>query len=194
MRLVVIITRVLLLFLVLMTIQCSITEKRYKVLKIFFDGVPDPKAKAGQEETPPHTQEKAAGPAQRQPVKVIKSSHPDFANRECNKCHNKSASNFLKTKKDKVCFTCHDSSDFKGEFAHGPVAVSDCLTCHFPHESEYESLLRQKDARLCLECHLGEDVARNPLHKFKDADMEKETCTRCHFPHVSGTRFFLKSN
>lgn len=194
MRLVVIITRVLLLFLVLMTIQCSITEKRYKVLKIFFDGVPDPKAKAEQEETTVTPQAKAAGPAQRQPVKVIKSSHPDYANRECNKCHNKSASNFLKTKKEKVCFTCHDSSDFKGKFAHGPVAVSDCLTCHFPHESEYESLLRQKDARLCLECHLGEDVAGNPLHKFKDADPQKETCIRCHFPHVSESRFFLKSN
>lgn len=194
MRLVVIITRVLLLFLVLMTLQCSVTEKRYKVLKIFFDGVPDPKAKTEQAETTVTPQAQTAGPEQRKPIKVTKSSHPDFADRECNKCHNKSASNFLKAKKEKICFTCHDSSDFKGEFVHGPAAVSDCLTCHFPHESEYENLLRQKDARLCLECHLGEDVARNPLHKFKDGDPGKETCTRCHFPHVSNSRFFLKSN
>jgi len=194
MRLVVIINRVLLFLLLLMTLSCSVTEKRYKVLKIFFDGVPDPNAKVEQAETKVAPQAQTAAPAQRQPIKVIKSSHPDFAARECSKCHNKSASNFLKVKKEKICFTCHDSSDFKGEFVHGPVAVGACLTCHFPHESENESLLRQKDARLCLQCHLGEDVARNPLHQFKDADPEKEVCTRCHFPHVSGARFFLKSN
>ena len=175
----------------LMTLQCRITEKRYKVLNLFFDGVPNPRAQEEKEETTVTPQAKAAGPAQRQPLKAIKSSHPDFVNRECDKCHNKSAANFLK---DKICFTCHDPDDFKGEFVHGPVAVGDCLACHYPHESENESLLRQKDARLCLECHLGEDIAGNPLHKFKDTDVEKELCTRCHFPHVSGSRFFLKRN
>lgn len=195
MRSVVIISRCLLLFLLLMTIQCSITEKRYKVLKVFFDGVPDPKAQAKKEEIKKKSETAQAkeSPLQRQPIRVIISSHPDFANRECNKCHNKSASNFLKARSDKICFTCHDSSHFKGEFAHGPAAVSDCLTCHLPHESEYGSLLKQKDARLCLECHLGEDVAKNPLHKFKDGDPGKEICTRCHLPHVSESRFFLKS-
>jgi predicted CXXCH cytochrome family protein len=196
MRLVTIITRGLLLFLLLMTLQCRITEKRYKVLNLFFDGVPNPQAQEEKEEATVTPQANAAGPVQRQPLKVIKSSHPDFVNRECTKCHNKSASNFLRVKKDKICFTCHDPDDFKGEFVHGPVAVGACLACHFPHESEYENLLRQKDARLCLECHQGEDVAANPLHKFKgtDTDMEKEICTRCHFPHASGVRFFLKSN
>lgn len=194
MRLVVIINRVLLLFLLLMTLQCSITGKRYKVLKIFLDGVPDPNAKVEKAETTVTPQAQTASPAQVQPTKVIKSIHPAFANRECTKCHNKSASNFLRTKKEKICFTCHDSSDFNGKFVHGPVAVRACLTCHFPHESENENLLRKKDAGLCLQCHLSEDVARNPLHKFKDADPEKEICTRCHFPHVSESRFFLKSN
>jgi predicted CXXCH cytochrome family protein len=199
MRSVVIISRCLLFFLLLMTLQCSITEKRYKVLKIFFDGVPDPKAQVKQEEKKEKTatetrQAEGTTLPQRQSLRVIKSSHPDFANHECNKCHNKFASNFLKAKKDKICFTCHDSSDFKGKFVHGPAAVNDCLTCHFPHESQYESLLKQTSAQLCLECHLGEDIVGNPLHPFKDTDPVQENCTRCHSPHASELRFLLKGS
>lgn len=181
---------VLLLVIIAAAVSCTITEKRYKVLKIFFDGVPDPNAReeapANRQEQPP-TQE--VKPVQQEWM-TIKSRHPDYYNRKCEKCHNKSASNFLKTTREKFCFTCHDINDFQGEFLHGPVAASDCLACHLPHQSHHKYLLKETDARMCLECHMREDVALNPVHA--EVDFEKGKCTQCHYPHAAASRFFLK--
>ena len=195
MRSVHLISKCLLVFLLLTAVNCSVTQKRYKVLRIFFDGVPDPAARESVEQKSGEEPGKETVTPRRKvrPQRVIKSSHPDFAGRTCDKCHNKSASNFLKAGKDKICFTCHDAGEFEGKYAHGPVAVKACGTCHLPHESEYENLLKQKDARLCLECHLGTDIAGNPRHQFNGAGPEEQVCTRCHLPHVSTSRFFLKT-
>lgn len=188
------INKILLVFLLLLiaaaSVSCTITGKRYKVLKVFFDGVPDPDARveapSPQEEQSPDQQEKR--PARK--LIKIESKHPDFYDRNCDKCHNKSATNFLKAPKEKFCFICHDKDDFTGEFLHGPVAVSDCLACHLPHQSQHKYLLKETDARMCLECHMKEDVALNPVHK--DVDFEQVNCTQCHNPHSAPKRFFLK--
>ena len=181
---------VLLLLIAAASVSCTITEKRYKVLKVFFDGVPDPNA---QVESPfPQDEQKPdqrANRPDRQWVK-IESRHPDFYDRKCENCHNKSASNFLTTSREKFCFTCHDKGDFKGEFLHGPVAVSDCLACHLPHQSQHKYLLKETDAKMCLECHTRADVALNPVHA--GFDFEKKICTQCHYPHAAASRFFLK--
>lgn len=196
MRMANIVSRILLVFLLLMTaatISCTITEKRYKTLKIFFDGVPDPNARAEKEEgKSPQDKQPADQKGKRTPgdwVK-IKSRHPDYYNRKCENCHNKSAANFLKTSRETFCFTCHDQSDFKAEFLHGPVAGNDCLSCHLPHQSQHKYLLKQTGARMCLECHMQEDVALNQVHA--GVDFEKGNCTQCHYPHAADSRFFLK--
>ena len=195
MRSVNIASKILLVFLLLMvaaSTSCTITKKRYKVLKVFFDGVPDPNAR-GESPSPTTQDEQSADQNVKRPppdwVK-IKSRHPDYYERNCNNCHNKSASNFLKAAKEKFCFLCHDDSDFKGEFLHGPVASSDCLACHLPHQSQHKYLLKETDANMCLECHMKEDVAINPVHA--NVDFEKGKCTQCHYPHAADSRFFLK--
>ncbi len=191
-----IVNKILLVLLLVITaaaVSCTITEKKYKVLKVFFDGVPDPNAR--KESSPSSTQDE---PPTDQTVKHpppdwvrIKSRHPDYYERKCSNCHSKSASNFLKAAKEKFCFLCHDDSDFKGEFLHGPVAASDCLACHLPHQSQHKYLLKETDANMCLECHIKEDVALNPVHA--GFDFEKGDCTQCHYPHTAASRFFLKN-
>lgn len=192
MRSVVIVSKYLLLFLLAAFIaNCTITEKRYKVLRIFFDGVPDPKEAQKESISPgePSAGKKdIAKQTAREPLN--KSVHPDFTARDCDKCHNKSATNFLKKKKEEFCFMCHEESDFNGKFLHGPAAVRDCLACHFPHRSKHEKLLKAERAGICLWCHNREDVAANDVHE--DVDFEKGECTQCHDPHAGEEEFFLK--
>lgn len=182
---------VLLLVMAAAAVNCTVTEKRYKVLKIFFDGVPDPNAR---QEASSKRQEQSSGqkekPGQQEWVK-IESRHPDFYKRNCEKCHNRTVSNFLRTSREKFCFTCHDKNDFQGEYLHGPVAAGGCLACHLPHQSKHKYLLKETDAKMCLVCHMKEDVALNPVHS--GVDFEKGKCTQCHYPHAAASRFFLKT-
>jgi predicted CXXCH cytochrome family protein len=192
-----IVSRILPVLLLLMTaaiISCTITEKRYKTLKIFFDGVPDPNARAEKKEDESPKNKQPTDQNKKRPVQEwvkIESRHPDYYNRKCENCHNKSAANFLKTGREKFCFTCHDQSDFQGDFLHGPVAGNDCLVCHLPHQSRHKYLLKETGAGMCLECHMREDVALNPVHA--GVDFEKGNCTQCHYPHAADSRFFLKN-
>jgi predicted CXXCH cytochrome family protein len=172
-------------------VNCTITEKKYKVLKIFFDGVPDPNAPKEPSAAPQEQLPGQKGKPGQQDVVIIESSHPDFNSRNCEKCHNKSVSNFLKAPREKFCFTCHDKNDFQGEYLHGPVAASGCLACHLPHRSQHKYLLKETDAKMCLVCHMREDVALNPVHA--GVDFEKGKCTQCHYPHAAASRFFLKT-
>jgi predicted CXXCH cytochrome family protein len=162
---------------------CSV-KKNYKVLTFFFDGVPDPE----KERKTTHKQIPVKNGKNKAPREVIilKSKHPDFVSNQCNKCHDKSATNYLITDEKKLCFTCHKSTEFSGGFVHGPVAVNSCLFCHFPHESKNESLLKKATDHMCFECHKKEDQ-----HSLSDKN--KGNCTHCHNPHTGKNRFFLKN-
>jgi predicted CXXCH cytochrome family protein len=180
-------SKIILVFLLLALISCA-AEKRYKILTIFFDGVPRPGERKVQEKSETKPQDKSGrqeGQPQKDVIRII-SRHPDFAEKACDNCHDQSASNFLRTQTDDLCFTCHDQSDFQGAFVHGPVAVRECLTCHLPHESQYSKLLKKNDEELCLYCHLGEDIAQNPAHSTGSQ------CTECHYAHAAANRFLLK--
>jgi predicted CXXCH cytochrome family protein len=181
---------VLLLSLVTVT-GCSV-KKNQKLLNFFFDGVPTPEeidARKNQDETakPGDRARKKNRAAPGKTWVKIKSRHPDFFKNVCNNCHNRSSSNFLKTEKKEICFSCHKQDRFEGRFVHGPVAVKQCLSCHFPHESQYEKLLRAKDADLCRMCHKKEHVSPP-----ESCDRSKK-CTTCHDPHVGDNRFFVKN-
>ncbi len=178
----------LILLLLLMMINCS-AGKRYKILKVFFDGVPEP---GSQEKKKQEEAAKAAArtqtPAARETWIKMKSRHPDYAENNCNNCHNRSAVNFLKTPVKELCFTCHKEAAFQGKYVHGPVASRACLTCHQPHESRYTSLLNVKDDSLCFQCHNKNHLASNSMHP----PAGKIPCFQCHDPHASDNRFFLK--
>ncbi len=183
-------TKLIILLTLILLSQCS-TQKHYKTLSFFFDGVPDPEAAekkgAAGEKGVPGSGIAGKPKASKKTFAKIESRHPDYFKNICNNCHDRTSSTFLKTKKEDICFTCHDAAAFDGKYVHGPVAVKKCLTCHEPHESQYEKLLKEDRETICLKCHL---LKHEPA---PDGCNRGKSCTGCHDPHVSDNPFFVKS-
>jgi predicted CXXCH cytochrome family protein len=89
-----------------------------------------------------------------------------------------------------LCFNCHEEEIFSKKHQHGPVAVGDCIACHFPHASANETLLIAplKEGKLCFECHEG---VKDQLAMKNTHDPVLEDCGTCHDPHSSENRFQL---
>ncbi len=103
-----------------------------------------------------------------------------------------------------LCFTCHNDKKpdlAKAPSTHWPVVKSKCITCHDPHSSANENLLREPvqgttaKENLCLTCH--KDIAA--LLASKNQHMAVLMgCGACHVTHKAGaldqqdTRFHLK--
>lgn len=180
------------IFVILLLFFCACSvKKNYKVLSIFFDGVPNPnqpkktEAKKTENGSPVNG---INGAAAETPQVVMLSRHPDFVEKNCKECHDIAKANLLKGKGRQLCFSCHDESDFGGVYVHGPIAGGGCTTCHLPHESQYESLLKNTGSQMCLDCHMQGDLSKIESHEEK----EGRTCVQCHLPHAAGNRFFLK--
>ncbi len=177
--------RVVFLFIILISLivthSCNV-EKNRKILTFFFDGVPqkhkivpaDPKLDVSQkiDERP-------------EALKLTVSIHPDFKTKNCKKCHDRSAANFLITSKKEICFKCHKSELFSGKYIHGPVAVKACTVCHDPHQSKNRKLLLESGRALCDLCHRI-PVTNDPL------PCKGNNCLECHDPHISNNKYFLK--
>ena len=56
---------------------------------------------------------------------------------------------------DTLCWTCHGNLGPEREmgFPHQPFAANNCVSCHNPHASDYDPLLRASRDDLCLMCH-----------------------------------------
>ncbi|MBN1223274.1 MAG: hypothetical protein JXB23_08480 [Candidatus Aminicenantes bacterium] len=158
---------------------------------MFFDGVPDPESKEEQTITPtPSTDPALSSEARQRSAVIMISQHPDYSGKKCDRCHDRTSSNYLTADKKAICYSCHKREKFKGAFVHGPVAVGDCLACHHPHESRIKKLLRSEDSDLCFKCHKPELI-----RQIKDHDREDYLgCSRCHLPHISDNRFFVKDS
>ena len=74
----------------------------------------------------------------------------------CSDCHNVHGSAGPKLAKrdstNATCYTCH--AEKRGPFVHShePVA-EDCATCHNPHGSNIEAMLKARAPMLCQQCH-----------------------------------------
>jgi DmsE family decaheme c-type cytochrome len=69
------------------------------------------------------------------------------------------------------CLTCHAEHDVLVRFEHVPASEvalegEGCTTCHDPHGSPHERLLRRPGDALCLQCHTvpGHQVAHNGIY------------------------------
>ena len=94
------------------------------------------------------------------------------------------------------CYECH--AEYRGPFLweHAPV-TEDCLTCHTPHGSTHERLLKAKPCYLCQRCHSG---SRHPGTLYaRSTDQRGESvyralsnrafyraCLNCH-PQIHGS-------
>lgn len=182
----------LLLFLVFV-VACT-PRARYKILGIFFDGVPDPDRE--QAVLSDSTASDSLSIAQRKQLRERLANrepdyvfHPPYRQRKCTECHDRSRStNRLIERMPQLCFKCH--SDFSDQYQvmHGPVASGNCTGCHNPHMSKKEKLLTRSGQDICLYCHESKLVFKNEEHQ----DLEpSDNCTDCHDPHGGDDRFLL---
>jgi predicted CXXCH cytochrome family protein len=74
----------------------------------------------------------------------------------CSSCHQVHGRNQGLVKSDErvndLCTTCHAKQAGPFVFEHAPVTES-CLTCHSPHGTVANNLLKQGEPFLCLQCH-----------------------------------------
>jgi predicted CXXCH cytochrome family protein len=114
----------------------------------------------------------------------------------CTGCHNPHESSMRfqlrgnGTSVSSLCFTCHESDIFTKTHRHGPVGAGDCIACHKPHASQYESLFiaSPEKGELCFQCH--KDRKQQFTMKFVHDPVE-DNCNNCHDPHSSEARFQL---
>jgi predicted CXXCH cytochrome family protein len=140
-----------------------------------------------------------------------KAVHLDAGCLNCHDAHHSNQPALQVNRGDEVCLSCHaeavpgkDGEDvqamgelLKLEFRHGPIEEGNCSSCHEPHGSETNSILREPYPpgfystwdpgryQLCFRCH--EESA------FKDAKTEIHTDfrdgqTNLHFLHVNRQR------
>ena len=148
---------------------------QYKVLSVFFDGVPDPSKRVVTEtETAAATQKK-----------IYYKEHGPYAAKQCRSCHAVNT-NRLVAPIEELCLRCHNL-DLGKKWIHGPVASGGCRVCHSPHASGYPFLLVAKPEDFCFYCHSRADVSRNEVHAGATSE-----CTVCHDPHSSNEKYLLR--
>jgi predicted CXXCH cytochrome family protein len=157
---------------------CSI-EKNYKTLSFFFDGVPDPEARARVAAAGGITEDIRKSPTY--------SIHKPFATEACKECHSDRFQ--LTTQDSSICLKCHEDQTSKLPKMHGPVAAAACLWCHSPHESAQAHLLKAPARQVCSQCH--EAALLNSVRVPAHAD-PKQSCLDCHNGHGGTATFFLR--
>lgn len=177
-----------------LSVACNATA-RYRVLRFFFDGVPEPGQKdaAPEDESEPgqaSAAESVGDQASAQPAVAPKPYHlhPPFKEFQCRRCHQPAGVALVATPQEGLCSRCHQGIPGDVQYVHGPVAVRDCLFCHHPHESPERGMLLYPPNETCLRCHDRADLTVGPQH----AEFEQSLCIDCHDPHGGSVRFFLK--
>ncbi len=166
-----------------------VTQKNYKILSFFFDGVPDPvQQKTVSEDTLRQENGTVAMQVTSTRNNVQYYYHEGIRDKSCDNCHDPDAGNRLSEPQPVVCYNCHDDFSEQYETVHGPVAGGYCTACHNIHRSQNEHLLKYTSPELCLYCHDSQDVFANEVHE----DMEDADCRECHNPHGADGEFLLE--
>ena len=165
---------------------CS-AERDYKTLSFFFDGVPDPHAKAATRVSTDEIAEMSPEARKRLPVRSI---HKPYADEQCTACHAQTAQVFAVAQDSNMCMTCHKPVLDEYPVMHGPIVGKACLWCHEPHESASPNLLKTTGAALCAQCHERELLSRKtPGHLS-----ESGSCLDCHTGHGGHKAPFLRAS
>lgn len=192
-------TSIILFSLVICFIGFSCAETtRYRVLRFFFDGVPNPaEVRALKEaaekppsaaDTPPVEAEKKQTVANHQVSEPAIRPHPPYGDFRCGVCHSGNGMSIGQTPQEGLCRQCHGDIPGDARYAHGPVAVSDCLFCHHHHGGQFPKMLRTTVQETCFQCHDQDDLIEGDHHR----DLDDQSCTKCHLPHGGDNRFFVK--
>jgi len=181
--------RAFLLFLALMlTSQCSPNASK-SLLNFFFDGVPEPDTASGMVVLTSVESDSIVQAGNEDASTLTKASvHYPYQERECAACHDEQSLGSMLEPQPGLCYLCHE--DFAGTYAylHGPVAGGYCTSCHDPHSSENEKLLKIVGDDLCFHCHEKKSVGRNEIHQ----DLDGMLCTDCHNPHGGEDKYIFQ--
>ena len=200
--------RIVLIFMALTVTGCS-----HSVRTFFFTGVPEP----GQERVDMTEQSQAAASAAarapRKPSRVVEIEdflHGPFGAVACNLCHldptkrNVGAAAVRSTPRpgrqlaysqETLCVGCHSEKAAtevaaQGLWQHGPVANGQCVSCHNPHKTKRQYMLKQdSNVAMCGQCHDLDALQATRQHARDPA----ADCTGCHNPHAGRSRFLLKA-
>jgi DmsE family decaheme c-type cytochrome len=120
---------------------------------------------------------------------------------QCTDCHNphgtvKPKQVRTSPQQDAICFTCHADKQGPYVFEHDPVKTEGCMSCHVPHGSPNQHMLRLSTVNLlCLQCHTNSAVSAAPSTPgFHNQAAQFQACTLCH-TQIHGSnfdRFFFK--
>jgi predicted CXXCH cytochrome family protein len=159
---------------------CS-AEKRYQVLSVFFDGVPDPNAPVVQVDEEGNS-DSIIGHSSSS-GNVVWYRHKPYKENKCDSCHAGASGqyvDFSQTANDpNLCRKCHKDVRRQYPVMHGPVAAGACKFCHSPHESTQAHLLKDKPRVVCMQCHEQELLSTSvPEHVAGD-----RSCLDCHDGH-----------
>jgi len=181
--------RIILLAGLLCFVQCSPRAGK-RVLTFLFDGVPAADSSAAHVRDPGVIPVDSAGQQAVEiiPVQPEQFVHYPYQEKECAACHQAQSPGMLVEPQPGLCYTCHEDLGDRYHTLHGPVAGGYCTSCHDPHRSDGEKLLRFSGDQLCFYCHRSEDVYRNEMHM----DLDGMACTDCHNPHGGEDRFLFQ--
>ena len=164
----------------------------HKVTSTIFDGVPS--MPSAEQYCRDYHEQKLAEELQASKKKQASetrsnySTHPPYAEKRCEDCHDKTKESGLVRPRQQLCFLCHPDIN-KGAFVHGPAATGSCLECHEPHSSQNRSLLKADKGMICGTCHREKRLAESMHAKVAAKEM---FCTDCHDPHAGNSHNFLK--
>lgn len=114
--------------------------------------------------------------------------HYPYEERECASCHDEQSLGSMVESQPGLCYMCHEDLAEQYQYLHGPVAGGYCTSCHNPHDSENEHLLRMTGDALCFYCHEAESVLKNEMHE----GLEGMFCTDCHNPHGGEDKYIFQ--
>lgn len=168
--------------------QCS-RHTGKSLLTFFFDGVPDEDSTSLVQAGLAHSGDSAKVDtsllAIGSPEMLV---HYPYAERECAACHDPSSLGSMHEQQPDLCYLCHEDFGTRYNYLHGPVAGGYCTSCHNPHLSEKEHLLRYVGYELCFHCHREESIVKEEMH----ADLDGMLCTECHNPHGGEDNFIFQ--
>ncbi len=176
--------------LALLITSCS-PSTRYKVLNVFFDGVPPQEEKTltiGLDTLGQADSVRSLAMAATRNIPQY-DYHQPYQQKECGSCHDENRMGRLVAEEPELCYQCHDSNLEKHSFKHGPAGAGFCTSCHRPHMSEADNLLLADGNNLCFVCHNTELLAESAIHQNVK---KKDDCTQCHSPHSSENMFMLE--